>query len=179
MASPASFALAIIMLPLIARATQEVLLLVPASLREAAHALGVSRWRTVLGVVLPTARGGILDGHGARRCTRRGRDRSADLLCSRSITPMCSLNPFGTEGLAKHPRATSSLLPRPHEASGFARAWGAAFVLLAFILLANIAARALNAAHRCPDDAPSTRRSGRSWSSPSPPAGSDPHRSAA
>ena len=55
-----SIALAIIMLPLIARGSQEVLLLVPASLREAADALGVSRWRTVLGVILPSALGGIV-----------------------------------------------------------------------------------------------------------------------
>src|SRR5205823_1497906 len=57
-----SFALAIIMLPLVARSTQEVLALVPASLREGALALGASRWRTVLGVVLPTSLGGILTG---------------------------------------------------------------------------------------------------------------------
>src|SRR5580765_7509035 len=45
-----AFALAIVMLPLVSRAAQEVLLLVPTALREAGLALGVSRWRTVLGV---------------------------------------------------------------------------------------------------------------------------------
>ena len=55
-------ALAIIMLPLVARTTMEVLALVPGSLREASYALGVSKWRTVLSVVLPTAIGGILTG---------------------------------------------------------------------------------------------------------------------
>ena len=50
------------MLPLVSRATQEMLLLVPGSLREAAYALGASRWRTVLGIVLPTSLGGILTG---------------------------------------------------------------------------------------------------------------------
>ena len=49
------------MLPLIARGSQEVLLLVPGHLREGADALGVRRWRTVLGVVLPSALGGIVD----------------------------------------------------------------------------------------------------------------------
>src|SRR5262245_57262463 len=57
-----AFALAIIMLPLVARATQEVLALVPSSLREAGYAVGARRWRTVLGVVLPMAFGGILTG---------------------------------------------------------------------------------------------------------------------
>ena len=52
-----SVALAIVMLPLIARSSQEVLLLVPGSLREAADALGVARWRTVLTVILPSAGG--------------------------------------------------------------------------------------------------------------------------
>src|SRR4029079_12064428 len=55
-------ALSIIMLPLVARATQEVLALVPESWREASFALGVSRWRTVTGVILPTTVGGILTG---------------------------------------------------------------------------------------------------------------------
>lgn len=56
----ASVALAIIMLPLIARGTQEVLLLVPRAQREAADALGVSRWRAVLTIVLPAAMSGIV-----------------------------------------------------------------------------------------------------------------------
>ena len=56
------FALSIIMLPLVARTTMEVLALVPNSLREASYALGVSKWRTVLGVVLPSALGGIVTG---------------------------------------------------------------------------------------------------------------------
>ena len=61
-ARPGSIGLAIMMLPLIARSTQEVLALVPSAQREAALALGASRWRTVLGVILPSALGGILTG---------------------------------------------------------------------------------------------------------------------
>ena len=57
-----AIALAIIMLPLIARTSQEVLLLVPSTLREAADALGVNRWRAILTIVLPTALSGILTG---------------------------------------------------------------------------------------------------------------------
>ncbi len=56
------FALAIVMLPLISRTTMEVLSLVPNSLREASYALGVSKWRTVLQIILPTAIGGIMTG---------------------------------------------------------------------------------------------------------------------
>ena len=50
------------MLPLVARSTQETLRLVPGTLREGALALGASRWRIVLGIVLPSALGGILTG---------------------------------------------------------------------------------------------------------------------
>ena len=57
-----SFALAIIMIPLIARATLEILRLVPQAQRDASHALGISRWRTTLGIVLPACLSGILTG---------------------------------------------------------------------------------------------------------------------
>src|SRR5207253_3470926 len=57
-----SFALAVLMLPLVARATIEVLALVPDSLREASLGLGVPRWRTTLGIVLPQTIGGVVTG---------------------------------------------------------------------------------------------------------------------
>ncbi len=57
-----AMALAILMIPMVARATQEVLELVPRHLREASLALGVPRWRTVYSIVLPTAIGGMLTG---------------------------------------------------------------------------------------------------------------------
>ena len=72
-----SIALAIIMLPLIARGSQEILLLVPSSLREAADALGVSRWRTVLGVDPAQRARGNRHLDRARRRPRRWRDRAA------------------------------------------------------------------------------------------------------
>ena len=57
-----SLALGIIMLPLISRSTQEILSLVPNHLREGSSALGVSKWRTIVGVILPTTLSGILTG---------------------------------------------------------------------------------------------------------------------
>ena len=59
---PGPIALALIMLPLIIRATAEMLRLVPDALREASAALGVTRARTIVSVVLPTARSGIITG---------------------------------------------------------------------------------------------------------------------
>jgi phosphate transport system permease protein len=137
-----AFALAIIMLPLIARATQEVLLLVPTGLREAADALGVSRWRTVFGVVLPTARGGILTA--TVLAVARAAGETAPLVLASSIyANKVSINPFGHEGL---PNIPVYIFTASEEADryGFARAWGAAFVLLMFILLVSLASRAID-----------------------------------
>ena len=70
-----ALALAIIMLPLIARASQEVLLLVPQTLREAADALGVSRARTMIGVVLPARWAGSSPAPCSRSRARPARPR--------------------------------------------------------------------------------------------------------
>lgn len=136
-----SFALAIIMLPLIARATQEVLLLVPSGLREAADALGVSHWRTVRGVVLPTARGGIITATVLAIARAAGETAPLILVCS-IFANSVSANPFAHEALPNIPVYIFTA-SEAAERSGFARAWGAAFVLLMFILLANLAGRAL------------------------------------
>ena len=71
------------MIPLVARATMEVLALVPNHLREASYALGVSKWRTVLSVVLPTALGGILTG--TTLAVARAAGETAPLLFTCSI----------------------------------------------------------------------------------------------
>ena len=68
-----SVALAVLMVPMIARTTEEMVRLVPHSLREAALALGYPRWRTSLGIVVRTALAGIVTGcSGRRRPDRRG-----------------------------------------------------------------------------------------------------------
>jgi phosphate transport system permease protein len=138
-------ALAIIMLPLIARSTQEVLLLVPNSLREAAQALGVSHWRIVTGVLLPTAMGGILTG--TVLAVARAAGETAPLLLISSIFGSgLTVNLFG-QAIPNIPVYifTASEQADP---SGFARAWGAAFVLMAFILVSSLGARALLARSR-------------------------------
>lgn len=142
----ASIALAIVMLPMIARSSQEVLQLVPGSLREAADALGVDRWRTVLGVILPTAAGGIATG--AILSIARAAGETAPLLLVNSLynPTQTQLNIFG-HGVPTVPMYiyTTYDLPAP---SAITRAWGAALVLLTAILLANIAARVLLARSR-------------------------------
>jgi phosphate transport system permease protein len=141
-----SVALSIVMLPLIARSSQEVLLLVPSSLREAADSLGVSRWRTVLGVILPTAIGGIATG--AILSIARAAGETAPLLIADGIfsPDATQLDIFG-HGVPNIPLFILSTadLPIPDAVT---RAWGAALVLLMFILLANIGARVLLARTR-------------------------------
>lgn len=135
-----SLALAIIMLPLIARAAQEVLLLIPASLREAADALGVSRWRAVRGVVLPSAVGGILTA--TMLAMARAAGETAPLILVSSVFGReVSLQLFG-QALPNIPVYiyTASESAEPY---GFERAWGAALVLLAFILVTSLISRAL------------------------------------
>lgn len=136
-----ALALSIVMLPLIARASQEVLLLVPGTLREAADALGVSRWRTVRGVILPSAAGGIATG--AILSIARAAGETAPLLFADSIfnPDATELNLFG-HGVPNIPVMilTTSDLAIPE---AFARAWGASLVLLTAILAANILTRVL------------------------------------
>lgn len=139
-------ALAIVMLPLVARASQEVLLAVPGTLREAADALGVSRWRSVLGVILPAAASGIATG--AILATARVAGETAPLLiCNLGASPSTTeLNPFGhaIPSIPLYIYTISDIASR----DAYTRAWGAAFVLMAVILLANIGARVLLARSR-------------------------------
>jgi phosphate transport system permease protein len=141
-----SIALAIVMTPLIARSTQEVLRLVPHAMREAADALGVSRWRTVVGVVLPAAAGGIVTGTILAVARAAGETAPLLILSSDSGFGKVITNFFG-EAIPNIPmfilRASEEGNP-----TGFARAWGAAIVLLGVILLANVGARALFARSR-------------------------------
>jgi len=136
----ASVALAIIEVPLIARGSQEVLLLVPGSLREAADALGVSRWRAVLGIVLPSALGGILTS--TVLSVARAAGETAPLIFATSVfdPSWYSLNPF--EALPNVPVRIYTLSEEANP-TGFAEAWGLSLILISLILFASLGARAL------------------------------------
>ena len=135
----AAFALAIVMLPLVARASQEVLLLVPSALREGGLALGVSRWRTVLGVILPTTFGGILTG--AVLAMARAAGETAPLLFTSSIfNPAVSTDV--THALPNIPVLIFTYSEQPDKAL-HEQAWGAALILMLFVLVASLAAKAL------------------------------------
>jgi phosphate transport system permease protein len=139
-----AISLAIIMLPLISRATQEVLALVPNHLREGSLALGVSKWRTILGVILPTTFSGILTG--STLAIARAAGETAPLLFTSSL--------FGDWVSGDVNQAMASIpviifeyseAPDPHLND---QAWAAAFVLITFVLVTSLASRALLARSR-------------------------------
>jgi phosphate transport system permease protein len=133
-----AMALAILMIPMVARATQEVLELVPRHLREASLALGVPRWRTVYSIVLPTAIGGILTG--VVIAVARVAGETAPLLFTSSIVTSQGVSVDVHQALATLPVRifTLSESPSPDDQ---AAAWAAAFVLIAFVLVMNILAK--------------------------------------
>jgi phosphate transport system permease protein len=133
-----AFALAVIMLPFVARATIEVLVLVPSSLREAALGVGAPRWRAILGIVLPQTIGGVLTG--ATLAVARVAGETAPLLftCSLLQTPGTHANP--AQPLRTIPVSIFELVEQADPTSQ-AMAWAAALVLILFILFASLGAR--------------------------------------
>jgi phosphate transport system permease protein len=132
-------ALAIIMLPLVGRATMEVLRLVPNELRDASYALGVSKWQTVLRVVLPTAFGGILTG--TTLAVARAAGETAPLLFTSAIAgQVVDWNP--THSVQSIPLMIFQNSESPDQGLQ-AQAWAGAFVLIAFVLVTSLTARFL------------------------------------
>ena len=139
-----SFALSILMIPLIARATQEILALVPSSTREASLALGVSRWRTTLSIVLPQTIGGIVTG--TTLAVARVAGETAPLLFTSSLVGD-KLQADPRQALASVPLKIFEYSESP-DPKDHAQAWAAALVLIGFILVASLTARALAARSR-------------------------------
>src|SRR4051794_40589764 len=133
-----ALALALLMLPVVARSAEVVLLLVPQSLREAALALGAPRWKVVFRVVLPTALPGILTG--TLLAIARAAGETAPLLFTAAIVNGSTFN-LGDR--------MNSLPAQIFQDVGQAqdrlveRAWGAALTLVTMILLLTLVARLL------------------------------------
>ncbi|WP_345282490.1 phosphate ABC transporter permease PstA, partial [Kitasatospora albolonga] len=148
----AGVALSVMMLPILIRATDVVLRLVPASLKEASYALGAGRWRTVWTVTLPSARSGLATAVilGAARGIG---ETSPVLLCSGYTK---NLNPDPTsDPQASLPLMAFTLIKFPSQLH-ITRAFGAAAVLLGLVLLLFVVARTLGG--RGPGDLTSRQR---------------------
>ena len=132
----ASIALAVLMLPVILRATESALLLVPQSLREAGLALGAPRWRVTLEIVVPAALGGIVTG--ALLAMARAAGETAPLLFTAFGNDIVQTNPFQPMGALSLTVFRNALVPYNNLQD---QAWAAALLLVMLVAATNILAR--------------------------------------
>jgi phosphate transport system permease protein len=134
-----ALALAILELPIILRSAEEMIKLVPASLREASYALGVRKWKTVTRIVLPTAATGITTG--VMLAVARVVGETAPVLLVVGNNDFIHTNPFSG------PQSSLPLFIFQGAGSSSQfdvnRAWAAALTLIVFVMVLYIAARLL------------------------------------
>jgi phosphate transport system permease protein len=134
-----SLALAILMLPTVVRSAEEMLKIVPSSLREGSYALGVPKWITVVRIVLPTALAGIVTG--VMLAVARVTGETAPLLLTVFGNTSLNINPF-SGAQAALPLFVFSEAGLPNE-TAINRAWAAALILIMIVCVLNILARAV------------------------------------
>ncbi|MFE2421228.1 phosphate ABC transporter permease PstA [Streptomyces hokutonensis] len=133
----AALAISVMMLPIIIRAADVVIRLVPGTLREASYALGTSRWRTVWHVVLPTSRSGLTTA--VILGTARGVGETSPVLLTAGFTQELNTNPLH-DPMVSLPLAAFKLVESP-EPTYIARGFGTAAVLLVLVLVLFVIAR--------------------------------------
>ncbi|BCZ22762.1 phosphate ABC transporter permease PstA [Mycobacterium senriense] len=137
-----SLALVLLMLPVIVRATEEMLRIVPMDLREASYALGITKWKTIARVVIPTGLSGIVTG--ILLAMARVMGETAPLLILVGYAQAMNFDIFsGFMGtlpgmMFNQTTAGASLNPIPTD-----RLWGAALTLILVIATINVAARVI------------------------------------
>jgi phosphate transport system permease protein len=131
-----SFALALLMLPVVTRSAEVVLLLVPNALRESALALGAERWKVIFRVVLPTALSGMVTG--VLLAVARAAGETAPLLFTAGATNKLGYNL--SQAMNSLPVQIYTDVTSPTQ-SVVNRAWGAALTLVVLILILNLVAR--------------------------------------
>jgi phosphate transport system permease protein len=132
----ASFALAILMLPVVIRTTEGAYGLIPGGLRESGLALGLPRWRVALQLVLPAAAPGVITG--ALLAMARAAGETAPLLFTGFGNRFFSLDPF--QPMAALPLTVFHDALTPYQELQD-QAWGAALVLVVLVLLVNLTSR--------------------------------------
>ncbi|WP_199742953.1 phosphate ABC transporter permease PstA [Nocardia stercoris] len=135
-----SFALVLLMLPVVVRSTEEMLKLVPDDLREASYALGVPKWKTIVRIVVPTAAPGMISGMLLAIARVMGETAPVLVLVGYSK----AINTDITSGnMASLPLMIYQELTNPSPA-GVERVWGAALTLILIIAILYLAAAAAN-----------------------------------
>ncbi|MFF9626440.1 phosphate ABC transporter permease PstA [Streptomyces griseosporeus] len=136
-----SLALAILMMPVVVRSTEEMLKLVPNELREASLALGVPKWRTILKVVLPTSIGGITTG--IMLAIARIAGETAPVLLLVFGNPFINSNPFEGAQASLPLYIYQQYSQSAGSQYAFDRAWAASLTLIAFVMILNLVARGI------------------------------------
>ncbi|OMB85393.1 phosphate ABC transporter permease PstA [Mycolicibacterium conceptionense] len=137
-----SLSLVLLMIPVIVRATEEMLRIVPMDLREASYALGVPKWKTIIRIVIPTALSGIVTG--IMLALARVMGETAPLLILVGYAQAMNFDMFGgfmgsLPGMMYDQiSAGAGANPVPTD-----RLWGAALTLILLIALLNVGARAV------------------------------------
>ncbi|MCK0439597.1 phosphate ABC transporter permease PstA [Gordonia alkaliphila] len=135
-----ALALVLLMIPLVVRATEEMLKIVPRELREASYALGVPKWKTILRVVLPTAMSGIITG--IMLAVARVMGESAPVLILVGATRAMNVNPFVGNQQSLPLQMLQEYNSGP---SGYETVWGSALTLVIAVAIVYVAARLLAA----------------------------------
>lgn len=135
-----AIALSVLMIPVVIRATEEMLKIVPNELREASYALGVPKWLTVTKVVLPTALAGIATG--VMIAIARIIGETAPLLIIAGFTSSTNFNPFDERMMTLPVFVYTSYANQGADAQTYIdRAWTGALVLMLIVMILNIFAR--------------------------------------
>jgi phosphate transport system permease protein len=136
-----SLALAILMMPVVVRSTEEMLKLVPNELREASLALGIPKWRTILKVVLPTSIGGITTG--IMLAIARIAGETAPVLLLVWGNPFINANPFEGAQASLPLYIYQQYANSAGSGAAYDRAWAASLTLIAFVMILNLVARGI------------------------------------
>ncbi|MGW2385173.1 phosphate ABC transporter permease PstA [Streptomyces sp. NPDC001658] len=136
-----SMALAILMMPVVVRSTEEMLKLVPNELREASLALGVPKWRTILKVVLPTSLGGITTG--IMLAVARIAGETAPVLLLVWGNSLINSNPFEGAQQSLPLYIYQQYANSAGSGAAYDRAWAASLTLIAFVMILNLVARGI------------------------------------
>jgi phosphate transport system permease protein len=135
-----SCALVLLMLPTVLRSTEEMLKLVPDSLREASYALGVPKWKTIVRVVIPTAFSGISTGVVLGLARVMG--ETAPLLILVSYAQGINFSPL-SDTMGALPTMINSGRDQAPTMPGYERVWAAALTLILIVMLLNLLARGI------------------------------------
>ncbi|MGB3442894.1 MAG: phosphate ABC transporter permease PstA [Actinophytocola sp.] len=146
MGAAGSVALAVLMIPVVVRASEEMLKLVPNELREAAYALGVPKWLTIMKVVLRTAAAGLVTG--VTLAIARVIGETAPLLITAGFANSANYDLFDgrmmTLPVYVFRQYSQGLAPNGITTINYDRAWAAALTLIIIVMLLNLIARLIS-----------------------------------